>query len=137
LTYANVAFVSGNSGSNVINITSLTNAYNIVNNGQYSNTAYPIKDIVYVGDSVLVDNNTSKIVQSVDFENDRIYLTSNLTSNVGNSLMAVNRTFVANTALNSRQIFIYGAVGQVYVPELTTEDGFTITTEDDRTLLLG
>jgi hypothetical protein len=137
LTYANVAFVSGNSGSNVINITSLTNAYNIVNNGQYSNTAYPIKDIVYVGDRVLVDNNTSKIVQSVDFENDRIYLTSNLTSNVGNSLMAVNRTFVANTSLNSRQIFIYGAVGQVYVPELITEDGFTITTEDDRTLLLG
>ncbi len=51
--------------------------------------------------------------------------------------MAVNRTFVANTELNSRQIFIYGAVGQVYVPELITEDGFTITTEDDRTLLLG
>jgi hypothetical protein len=51
--------------------------------------------------------------------------------------MAVNRTFIANTALNSRQIFIYGAVGQVYIPELTTEDGFSITTEDGRTLLLG
>jgi hypothetical protein len=137
LTYANVAFVSGNSGSNVINIRSLTSAYNIMNNGQYSNTDYPIKDIVYVGDTILVDNNTSKVVQSVDFENDRIYLTANLTSNVGNSYMAVNRTFIANTALNSRQIFIYGAVGQVYIPELTTEDGFSITTEDGRTLLLG
>jgi hypothetical protein len=137
LTYANVAFVSGNSGSNVINIRSLTSAYNIMNNGQYSNTDYPIKDIVYVGDTILVDNNTSKVVQSVDFENDRIYLTANLTSNVGNSYMAVNRTFIANTALNSRQIFIYGAAGQVYIPELTTEDGFSITTEDGRTLLLG
>lgn len=137
LTYANVAFVSGNSGSNVINIRSLTSAYNIMNNGQYSNTDYPIKDIVYVGDTILVDNNTSKVVQSVDFENDRIYLTANLTSNVGNSYMAVNRTFVANTTLNSRQIFIYGAVGQVYIPELTTEDGLSITTEDGRTLLLG
>ena len=137
LTYANVAFVSGNSGSNVINIRSLTSAYNIMNNGQYSNTEYPIKDIVYAGDRILVDNNTSKVVQSVDFENDRIYLTANLTSNVGNSYMAVNRTFIANTALNSRQIFIYGAVGQVYIPELTTEDGLSITTEDGRTLLLG
>jgi hypothetical protein len=137
LTYANVAFVSGNSGSNVINIRSLTSAYNIVNNGQYSNTDYPIKDIVYVGDTILVDNNTSKVVQSVDFENDKIYLTANLTSNVGNTLMSVNRTFIANTALNSRQIFIYGAVGQVYIPELTTEDGLSITTEDGRTLLLG
>jgi hypothetical protein len=84
-----------------------------------------------------VDNNTSKVVQSVDFENDKIYLTANLTSNVGNTLMSVNRTFIANTALNSRQIFIYGAVGQVYIPELTTEDGLSITTEDGRTLLLG
>jgi len=137
LTYANVAFVSGNSGSNFINIRSLTGAYNIINNGQYSNTDYPIKDIVYVGDTILVDNNTSKVVQSVDFENDKIYLTANLTSNVGNTLMSVNRTFIANTSLDSRQIFIYGAVGQVYVPELTTEDGLSITTEDGRTLLLG
>ncbi len=138
LTFANVAFVSGNSGSNVINITSLTNAYNIINNGQYSNTAYPIKDIVYVGDSVLVDNNTSKIVQSVDFENDRIYLTTNLTSNVGNSYMAVNRTFVANTSTNSKQIFIYGIIGQSYtLPEITTENGLIIITQDDRKLLLG
>ena len=137
LTYANVAFVSGNSGSNVINIKSLTGSYNIVNNGQYSNTDYPIKDIVYVGDTILVDNNTSKVVQSVDFENDQIYLTTNLTSNVDNSYMAVNRTFMANTSLNSRQIFVYGTVGQVYVPELITEDGYSITTEDSRTLLLG
>ena len=137
LTFANVAFVNGEAGSNVINITSLTGAYDIINNGNYSNTSYPIKDIVYVGDTILVDNNTSKVVQSVDFENDTIYLTTNLTSNVSNSYLAVNRTFVANTALNSRQIYITGPLGQVYVPEITTEDGDTLTTEDDRTILVG
>lgn len=137
LTYANVAYVTANSGSNVINITALTNSYNLINNGRYSNTSYPIKDIVYAGDTILVDNNTSKIVESVDYENDQIILTTNLTSNVGNSFLSVNRTFVANTAINSKQIFIYGAIGQVYVPELITEDGYSITTEDGRTLLLG
>lgn len=137
LTYANVAYVTANSGSNVINITAITNSYNLINNGRYSNTSYPIKDIVYAGDTILVDNNTSKIVKSVDFANDQIILTTNLTSNVGNSFLSVNRTFVANTSINSKQIFIYGPLGQVYVPELITEDGRTLVTEDGRTILLG
>lgn len=137
LTFANVAFVSGNSGSNVINIKSLTSAYNLVNNGLYSNTSYPIKDIVYVGDTILVDNNSSKIVESLDYSNNKLILTTNLSSNVGNSHLSVNRTFVANTSIDSKQIFIYGPRGQVYVPELITEDGLTLTTEDGRTLLLG
>ena len=92
LTFANVAIVTGNSGANVINITSLTGDYDIVNNGHYSNTSYPLKDIVYAGDKVLVDNNTSKTVSSVDYINGKIYLTANLSANT-NSYMAVNRTF--------------------------------------------
>lgn len=114
LTFANVAIVNGQSGSNVINITSLTGAYDIINNGRYSNTSYPIKDIVYAGDTILVENNTSKVVQSVDYENDAIYLTTNLTTNVSNSYLAVNRTFVANTETNSKQIFVYRTLGQAY-----------------------
>lgn len=132
LTFANVATVTGNSGANVININTLTGAYDIINNGIYSNTAYPLMDIVYAGDKVLVDNNTSKTVSTVDYVNGKIYLTSNLTANA-NSYMAVNRTFSATDG----NILIYGPIGLQYIPELITEDGRTITTEDGRTLLLG
>jgi hypothetical protein len=130
LTFANVAYVTANSGSNVINISSLTGTYDIINNGNYSNTSYPLKDIVFAGDTVLIDNNTSKIVNSIDYINGRIYLTSNLTANA-NSLMAVNRTFSTNS------VRVFGPLGTVYTPELTTESGVSLTTEDNNILLLG
>jgi hypothetical protein len=132
LTFANVATVTGNSGANVINITALTGKYDIVNNGNYSNTAYPLKDIVYAGDKVLVDNNTSKTVSTVDYINGKIYLTANLSANA-NSYLAVNRTFSAT----SNNVIIYGPIGLQYIPELITEDGRTITTEDGQIILLG
>ncbi|NBP03565.1 MAG: hypothetical protein EBU90_26420, partial [Proteobacteria bacterium] len=130
LTYANVALITGNSGSNVINITSLTGAYDIINNGNYSNTTYPLMDIVYAGDTVLVANNTSKSVSSVDYINGKIYLTSNLSANA-NSYLAVNRTF------ETTNVRIFGPIGQQYIPELITEDGRTLTTENGYTILLG
>lgn len=137
LTYANVAVVSGNASSNVINIKSITNSYNIINNGQYSNTSYPIKDIVYVGDTILVDNNSSRIVSAVDYTNNRIILSSTLSTNVSNSYLSVNRTFLANSSPNSEQIYIYGPVGQIYVPSLVTEDDNQLITESGLELLLG
>lgn len=136
LTYANVAVVTGNSGSNVLNITSLTGLYDLMNNGNYSDPEYPIRDIVYRGDSVLVDNNTSKVVNTVDYVNGKIYLASNLSS-ATNSYLAVKRNFIANSSLSSSQIHIYGSVGYAYIPELTTEDGDTITSEDGKLILLG
>ncbi len=136
LTYANVAVVTGNSGSNTLNITSLTGLYDLMNNGNYTDSEYPIKDIVYEGDVILVDNNTSKVVNSVDYVNKKIYLTSNLSSTT-NSYLSVKRTFVANSSLSSSQIKITSPVGLAYIPELTTEDGITITTEDGKIILLG
>ena len=107
LTFANVAYITANSGSNNINIISLTGAYDIMNGGNYSNTAYPLKDIVYAGDKVLVANNSEATVESVDYINGRITLTSNLSANA-NSLMDVNRTF------NTNQVNIFGALGTQY-----------------------
>jgi len=92
LTFANVAYVSGNTGESVINIRSITNSYNIINNGIYSDPAYPIKDIVYAGDKVLFANNTEKVVSSVDYVQSRITLTTNLSANTSNGLMSVQRT---------------------------------------------
>jgi hypothetical protein len=136
LTYSNVAFVTGNNGSNVLNITSLTGSYDIINNGNYSDPEYPIKDIVYQTDKVLVANNTSKIVDRVDSVNGKIYLTTNLSANA-NSLMSVNRTFLANSSLLYDEIKIFGALGTSYYPELVTQDGRTLTTQAGEIILLG
>lgn len=130
LTYANVAYVTANSGSNVINITSLTNSYNLVNNGQYSNTQYPLKDIVFAGDKVLVANNTEKTVQSVDWEGGTVTLTTSLANTV-NSFMSVQRTVL------SSDVIIYGPIGIASTPELTTQNNQTIITQDNDILLIG
>jgi hypothetical protein len=136
LTFANVATVLANSGSNVINILTVTDAYDIVNNKNYSNPNYPIKDIVFAGDTIKVASNTQRTVTLVDYANNKIYVNTNFGANI-NSYMSVARTFVANTSLTSDQIFLFGPVGQQYIPELITQDGLSITTQDGRILLLG
>jgi hypothetical protein len=138
LTFSSVAKVRANASSNTINITQLTNAYNIINNGVYSNTAYPLKDIVYVGDRILIPNNTVRTVQSIDFVNNTLTVSSPLTSN-SNGYMTVSRSsFVAGGGADKAdQIIFYGPVGIQYFPELTTEDGRLLTTEDGRIIILG
>lgn len=130
LTFANVAYVLANSGSNTINITTITNSYNLVNGGVYSNTSYPLMDIVRSGDKILIANNTERIVSSVDYENNIITVSQSVTNN-SNSLMSVNRTFTTN------DIQIFGPLGTQYFPEITDELGNSITTEDGRIILLG
>lgn len=130
LTFPNVAYITATAGTNEINITSLTNSYNIINNGEYVDPAYPLKDIVYAGDSVLVSNNGIKWVDSVDYEQGIIYLTSNLDFNA-NSLMSVRRTF------DTTDVKILGQVGLTSYPELITESGLTITTENGLIILIG
>jgi len=138
LSYANVATITGTTGSNTINITGLTGTYNIINNGKYSNTSYPLKDIVSAGDQILVANNTVKSVQYVDYTTGKgiIYLTENLEAN-SNSTLSVTTTLTANSNLLYNQIKLFGAIGTTYIPELVTEFGQILTTEDDRIILLG
>lgn len=116
LTYSNVAVATGNSGQNTINIVSLTGAYDIINNGNYSNTDFtfgPLMDIVYVGDSVLIGNNTSKVVKSIDYANGIITLTTNLSANA-NSYLSVKRNFIANSTIVSDQIRLFNPVDSFY-----------------------
>ena len=138
LTFSSVAKVRANASSNTINITSLTGTYNIINGGAYSNTAYPLKDIVYVGDRILIPNNTVRTVQSIDFTNNTLTVSSPVTSN-SNGYMTVSRaTFVAGGTIGkAEQITFYGPVGVQYFPELATEDGRILTTEDDKIIILG
>lgn len=137
VTFPNVAFVSANANSNVINIRSVTNSYNIVNNGNYSNTMYPMMDIVFTGDNIRIGNVVKQIIQ-LDLPRNRIFVANNFSTNVSNSLMSVNRVLTAGgQLLRQDEVIIYGPVGTQYIPELTTESGDTLTTEDGKILILG
>jgi hypothetical protein len=95
-------------------------------------------DIIKVGDSVTTSNNpTLRIVTSIDYANNIVTVNSILIANSGNGASAnitVVRPFTTNSAAYFR---IFGPTGLVYIPELITENGFTLTTEDDKTILLG
>jgi hypothetical protein len=136
LTFPNVANVSAVSSCTTINIESLTGTYNVINNGVYSNPARPLVDIVYAGDQVRV-NGAIRTVTSVDYNGKYIIVSAAVSAPAGANL-SVSRTFSAGGTLdNQNQIIIYGPVGTQYFPELITESGQTITTEDDITILLG
>jgi hypothetical protein len=52
--------------------------------------------------------------------------------------MAVSRTYSAGgTVDKAEEVIIYGPLGLQYYPELTTESGVTIITEDGKIILLG
>ena len=136
VVFGNVAYVTGTTGQNHININSITSAYGIVKGGQdsiYYNTYANITlgDIVRTGDIVKVSGNTYTTA-SVDSINNIVYFTTNLSSNVSNSLISVNRTYVATAPY----IQIFNSTANTSSVELTTEDGITLTTEDGSILLI-
>ena len=133
LAFANIAYVTANAGSSVINITSITYSYNVVNGGIYTNPNIPLMDMVRAGDTVKV-NNVTQTVSSVDYSNNIVYLNGTLTygTNGSSMLMSVNRTLSA-TAVN---VQIFGPVGTQYFPNLVTESGDLLSTEDGRLILL-
>jgi len=137
LTYANVAYVSANSGSSVINIRSLTGSYNIMNNGVYTNPALPLNDIVFTGDTVKLGSSTYT-VSGVNATAGTITVSSTISSTTANSLLSVNRTYAAGGTLQTYgQVVIFGPLGQGYVPELTDELGNSLTTQLGQVIILG
>ena len=138
LTFSNTVHVTANSGSNEINISYFTGRFDIINNGNYTDPDYPLKDIVRAGDTIMLADSVEREVDYVDYltGNGIIYLTQNLNDDF-DSLMDVRRNFVANSTAQIDGIRIFGPVGTTYVPELVTESGNRITTEDERIILLG
>ena len=140
LAFANVANVSYTGGSNTININKFTNSFNIINNGVYANTEYPILDIVHTGDTISVSPvGGFATVSSVDYVHNVIYLNSNLSgsgSQTGN--LTVYRTFSAGGSSGSAyNVIIYNTIGTQYFPEITDGYGNSITTEAGDYILLG
>ena len=134
LTFTNVASVTATAGQNTINIVSLTGTYDLINNGDYSDANLPLKDIVFAGDAVKVNNET-KIVSSVDYANGIITLTTNLTNNVSSN-MSVNRTVLCNSSPVSDQVIIWHIIDYTNMPTLIDGYGNKITTQDGSLILI-
>lgn len=134
--FANVATGTVQTGNNqVINISTLTGNYDIVNNGQYSNNQLKIADVIRVGDKLWM-NGTSQTVTSVALSGNVAASIVNLSGPLSaspNSMISIGRTITS--LYNNVQIF--GPVGTQYYLELTTENGNILITEDGNTLLIG
>jgi hypothetical protein len=131
--FANVAIgtSAANSNNQIINISTVTYSYNIVNNGSYSNTMYPIKDMIRVGDTVTV-NGVAQTVTSFNSPFTSILLSGPLTSGA-NGYISVGRGITS--LYNNVQII--GPVGTQYLAKLGTENGDIISTETGAWLLIG
>lgn len=133
LDFYNVAYGYANTVSNSIEITRFTGSYDIINNGNYSNTN-PLYDIAFVGDLVEITNNSTSLINSIDYANNIIYANTEL-SYSGNvtspSLVSITRNFSANNIwinynLEHRYLLGYGNT----VTDISI-DGFTLLDEND------
>lgn len=134
-SFANVATSNVVSTGSKINITTLTGQYDIINNGEYSNTDNHLEDIVFTGDRIRVYANATHIytgtVTYASYANSVIFVTPSITFTGNNTLVSIGRD------VKSTDVLIYNTVGTIYYPELTTESGESITTEDGTRLILG
>lgn len=134
LSFANVATANVVSGNNRINIIGPTGQYDIINNGQYSNTQNKIRDIIFVGDRIRVVNGSSVFhgtVSYISYSNNVIFANTTLGFSASSANISIGRT------LSTNDVNIYNSLGTVFYPELTTQDNKSLTTQDGKILLLG
>ena len=131
LAFANVASATVNASGNTINISNVyTSSYNVVNDGIYSDANNPLKDIIHVNDYVLL-NNEIKLVSAVDYTNKILTVSNNFTySATGN--LSLQRVMIGY----AQEMQIFGPKGLQYVPELVTESGISVTTENGNLILI-
>jgi hypothetical protein len=134
LAYANVAYAKCNTSNTEINISSITNQYDLVNNGEYSD-ANKLKDIIFNGDTIKLYSNSTQIytgtVAFVHYANNTVIVTPAPSFTSSNTLVSISRN------VTTTDVQIYNTLGTVFYPELTTENGETLTTENGIRLLLG
>lgn len=133
LRFANVAYANINTSSK-INITTITNQYDIINNGEYSNTENKLRDIAFNGDKIKLYVNSESIytgtVTYVEYSNNAIFVNPAIEF-TGNALVSVGRDLV------STDVHIYNTVGVPGVPYLLTQDDRVLLTQDGRIITLG
>ena len=128
LTFANVAFASIGSSSNVININILTGQYD-GNFGTLS-ALTPANSFINVGDTVSFNGGTYYTVTKF-FANGNFSINNSSLGPVANTRITVNKN------ANTQSVMIYGDVGLYDYPQLTTELGDSLLTEAGNYILIG
>jgi len=131
LNYGNVMIVSGNANTNIINIQSLTGAYDHYNQNTDPTHRSTLTEVLRIGDSIIVSNNTPAIVIDINYSTNTAYLKSNLANTINSANASVSRNYT------SSNVQIFNPVVPQYVPEITTQSGYTITTSNGQIILLG
>jgi len=128
ISVPNVAVASASANSNVINISSLTNAWNIAT----GNIVSYFSDFMHIYDSVSFDGVTYKTITHVDQPDagTRIFVNSAFPSAQTGFL-----SFKANVL--SSNVWVSGITSTAETSDITNEYGIPITTESGSILLIG
>lgn len=98
--FANVAFANVISSNTRINITSITDQYDLFNNGEYSNTQNKLQDIIFIGDTIrLYQNATSDYtgtVTYVSYANTTVFVTPAPSFSSNSANVWIGRNLVAS-----------------------------------------
>jgi len=94
-----------------------------------------VRDIFCAGDKIRVGNTTNIFYQGtvtyVSYSNNVLFVTPSSSNTANLLLISTGRD------IQSDDVFIYNSLGTVFYPELTTEAGDTITTQNGTRLILG
>ena len=135
LRFANVAFANTRSSNTQINITAITDQYDIVNNGEWSNTQNKLQDLAFIGDQIRVYANAASdytgTITYVSYSNNAIFVTPAPTFAANNANVWIGRNLV------STNINIYNFLGDPGIPYLITENGDVLITQDNEVITLG
>lgn len=135
-SFANVATANVTTSNNRINIRTVTNEYDIINNGEYSNTSNKMQDIAFIGDSIRVVSGSNAFygtIAYVSYSNNVIFANTTIPFTSTTANVSISR----NVSAYDGSVNIYNSLGSVFFPELITQSGQSITTQDGRILILG
>ena len=135
LRYANVAYANTTTSCTKINITGVTDQYEIINNGEWSNTEYKIHDLAFIGDQIRVYANATHdyvgTVTYVSYGNNTIFVTPAPSFNAEDANVWIGRNLV------STNVNIYNNLGIPGQPALQTQSGDIIITQSGAAITLG
>lgn len=134
MSFANVATANVIASNNRINILSTTGEYDVINNGEYSNTANEIRDIIFAGDRIRVVSGANTFhgtVSWISYSNNVIGANTTIPFTSNSANVSIGRTIATSN------VQFFNSLGTVFYPELITQDGLNLITQDNKEIILG